>query len=784
MRRLAVTGFVLGVALATYSAAHAATFVVNSTADAVDATPGDGSCATAAAACTLRAAVQEANALAGADDITLPAGTFRLTLVGAPEALAATGDLDVTQPLTITGATRDTTIIDGVGSDRVFEVAAATAMTMSKLTVRNGHTMDPGGGILHAGGAALTLTDVAFRGNTASVGGAVLMASGPITIADCAFDDNFATGTGGAVVHSPGSAQAFDLRRSTFTRNAAPAGVAGAVLYSGPGNVVVDACTFTGNRGQTGGSMTIIAADVTITGSTIDDSHATGGSVAGGAIVQATGSAVVRDTTVRRSVAEGGYGGMLITAGTGVTMTGCTFEDNQALGGAGFGGVNIMNTAGAVLVEDSTFRGNLAPLGLAGGFFAASGGSVSLARVVVEDNQAGTIAGGLFLSSAESIAITASRVIGNAASSGIAGGLFMTAGTTGTISDTTIADNITSGGPAGGAYATATTALTIERSTVADNVTVGAGSVGGGAFLAGATIDLRNSTISGNFAQTEGGGIYIAGGTATIDSCTFHGNETLGTSAAIYGAIAPTLRATVIGATATPSCGPLPPVSAGDNVDQDGSCVLGGPRDRSGIDPLLGPLADNGGPTFTHEPLAGSPLIDADGGTCLALDQRSIARPTDGDGDGTSACDIGAVEFVDECPTDPAKRLPGVCGCGVPDVDENTNGAVDCLINAELKARIVSSRTVLVSLTGEKSDAQTAAKAELTALADGLLAYCTANETTIVPTSPTVKLVKLAKKARKALRAARKGKGAALQKKQVRGGKALDALDGAVAPQA
>ncbi len=784
MRRLAVTGFVLGVALATQSAAHAATFVVNSTADAVDATPGNGTCATAGGACTLRAAVQEANALAGADDITLPAGTFRLTLVGAGEALAATGDLNVTQPLTVTGAGRDVTIVDGVGSDRVFEVSGAAAMTLSGLTIRNGRTMNPGGGILHAGGAALTITDVAFRGNRAGVGGAVVMTNGPLTIADCAFDDNSATTTGGAVVHSPGAVQPLDVRRSTFTRNAAPVGTGGGLLYSGTGNAVVDACTFDGNRGQNGGSLTLIATDVTITGCAFDDSHATGGTVGGAALVQATGSVVVRDTTVRRSVAENGYGAMLLGAGTGVTMTGCTIEDNQALGGSGFGGVNIMTAAGTVLIEDSIFRGNAAPVGLAGGLFVTSAGSVSLARVVVEDNQAGTIAGGAFVSATTSVAITASRITGNSAAAGVGGGLFMTAGTDATITDTTVADNTTSGGPAGGAYLVATNALTIERSTVSNNLAVGAGALGGGALVSATTADIRNSTISGNFSQLDGGGIYIAGGATTIDSCTFHGNESLAMGAAIFSGVAPTLRATVIGATATPSCGPVAPVSAGDNVDQDGSCALAGPRDRSGIDPLLGPLADNGGPTFTHEPLDASPLVDADGGTCLPLDQRSVARPTDGNGDGTAACDIGAVELVDECPTDPAKRLPGVCGCGVPDVDENTNGAVDCLINAELKARIATSRTVLASLTGEKTDAQTAAKAELTTLADGLLAYCTTNEATIVPTSPTVKLVKLAKKARKALRAARKGKGGALQKKKVRGGKALDALDGAVAPQA
>lgn len=70
-------------------AATAATFTVNSTADAVDATPGDGVCATATATCTLRAAIMEANALAGADTITLPAGSYGLTIGGAGEDASA-----------------------------------------------------------------------------------------------------------------------------------------------------------------------------------------------------------------------------------------------------------------------------------------------------------------------------------------------------------------------------------------------------------------------------------------------------------------------------------------------------------------------------------------------------------------------------------------------------------------------------------------------------------------------------------------------------------------------
>ena len=65
----------------------AATFVVNTTTDTADAAPGDGACLDGGGACSLRAAISEANALAGTDTITLPAGTYTITLVAAKENL-------------------------------------------------------------------------------------------------------------------------------------------------------------------------------------------------------------------------------------------------------------------------------------------------------------------------------------------------------------------------------------------------------------------------------------------------------------------------------------------------------------------------------------------------------------------------------------------------------------------------------------------------------------------------------------------------------------------------
>ena len=104
------------------STASGAAFTVDSSADAEDATPGDGICATAAGVCTLRAAIQETNALPGEDAIEVPAGDYVLTIPGSGEDSACTGDLDISDDLILTGAGLDETIIDADGLDRVLDV--------------------------------------------------------------------------------------------------------------------------------------------------------------------------------------------------------------------------------------------------------------------------------------------------------------------------------------------------------------------------------------------------------------------------------------------------------------------------------------------------------------------------------------------------------------------------------------------------------------------------------------------------------------------------------------
>ena len=101
---------------------QAKTFTVNSFLDEVDANIGDCECLTASQTCTLRAAIQEANACLGDDIINLPPGTYTLTIPGRDEDLCLTGDLDITGNLSINGTNPMDTIIDGNQLDRVFHI--------------------------------------------------------------------------------------------------------------------------------------------------------------------------------------------------------------------------------------------------------------------------------------------------------------------------------------------------------------------------------------------------------------------------------------------------------------------------------------------------------------------------------------------------------------------------------------------------------------------------------------------------------------------------------------
>ena len=208
------------------------------------------------------------------------------------------------------------------------------------------------------------------------------------------------------------------------------------------------------------------------------------------------------------------------------------------------------------------------------------------------------------------------------------GGGISNDGGTLTIQNTTISENTAAGsGSGGGVYNVGS--LTAINSTIRGNT----GSSGGGISGGGATI--INCTISGNRAVFEGGGIYGGG---TISNCTISGNMTTvghgrGGGISGSGTITNSTFSDNVAIDGGNICATSGPVQLGNTIlnngnifvlgsgtvtshgynlsSDNGGGFLNGPGDQINTDPLLGPLQDNGGPTFTHELLPGSPAIDA-----------------------------------------------------------------------------------------------------------------------------------------------------------------------------
>jgi CSLREA domain-containing protein len=190
-------------------------FTVNSTLDERDAAT-DGQCvSTPSGLCTLRAAIEEINNLAGSGNVTVPAGNYVLTL----------GDIDITRSPAISGAGAGSTFVSGGGSARVFETMAGAFAYVEKMTIRNGvggaSTVFPGhihGGAIHNHGT-LILVDSSVTDSTASTGGGITNAStGVLTLVNVTITGNTATAVGGGL-ENLGAAT---LANVTIARNSAP----------------------------------------------------------------------------------------------------------------------------------------------------------------------------------------------------------------------------------------------------------------------------------------------------------------------------------------------------------------------------------------------------------------------------------------------------------------------------------------------------------------------------------------------------------------------------------
>lgn len=329
---------------------------------------------------------------------------------------------------------------------------------------------------------------------------------------------------------------------------------------------------------QFGGGLYNDSGYATVTGSQIYSNTAQ--SEAGGGIWN-SGTLTVTNTTLTDNNAAFQGGGGIYNTGT-LSLVGVKFENNAVSNAGPASGGGLNHTTGTATLNQVTFSGNTS--NTYGGGLYIEGGSLSATGALFTRNQA--VVGGA-VSNSGIFTLTNSLVYTNTASSvgGVANGL---AGVTG-----------------------AANRATLINVTVSDNAS--GGSSGSGVQSNNGSLALIHATIVGN----QGGGVGRGGASSQL----LH------------------LKNTIVAHNTPQNC--LNGVfSDGFNIASDLSCLLVQVSDRANTNPLLGPLANNGGLTLTYMPQAGSPAID--GGQCVAgltTDQRGAARLVG------AACDTGAVEF-------------------------------------------------------------------------------------------------------------------------------------------
>ncbi|MBZ0294078.1 MAG: CSLREA domain-containing protein, partial [Anaerolineae bacterium] len=283
--------------------------------------------------CSLREAIVAANASSNIT-ISLPPGTYTLSITGENEDLGATGDLNIRTNMIISGLSAATTVIDGNGIDRILEINASITLNLSNVTLRNGNTNGNGGAIYISGSSTVNITDSVFTSNRATNGGAIYNGiSSKLSIVDSILSNNQANSNGGALYNY---------------RSVAP-------IYGG---VTITRSTLSGNRSQgTGGAIynlgiTGHASGIRINESTISGNTAVNG---GGLATSGYSQAYLTNTTVSSNSASQNGGGIAsLNSGSSVQLDFSTVAFNAAVNGGGvyFTG-NLPSTYATIFANNS-----------------------------------------------------------------------------------------------------------------------------------------------------------------------------------------------------------------------------------------------------------------------------------------------------------------------------------------------------------------------------------------------------------------------------------------------
>lgn len=318
--------------------AAALDLVVNETEDAVDAVI-DETCADSEGRCTLRAAVQEANASVGPDSLTLPAGVYTLKRVGAGEDLAASGDLDVTGTMTLGGAGAAATVIQGK-KDRVFHILPGAQVEIRDVTLTKGKAGGKGvtgndasgGGVRNDGN--LVLERVVVSKNKADDDAGGITNQDTLVLIDVTLTGNKAADDAGGFDNDGGTVT---LRGVTLSKNKAK-DEAGGFESEEAGTVDGENVTVSGNKAhETGGVNVEQGGAITLVNLTATGNKAKEG---GGGVSNEDGSTLELSNSIVAGNKKQNCAGTIASLGGNVEAgTSCSFTGPGDQGGVADAGL-------------------------------------------------------------------------------------------------------------------------------------------------------------------------------------------------------------------------------------------------------------------------------------------------------------------------------------------------------------------------------------------------------------------------------------------------------------